>query len=195
MAVKIENTFHVVQPIEMAWALLSDPRRVVTCVPGAQITEVIDDRNFKGTISLKVGPSVTDYKGQVHIERLEPEHYEIEMVCKGQDVRGKGSASMVMIGKLLTLSDGTTEVTAVSEVNVIGLLAQLGSRMIQDVSGVIFKDFVKRFQQQLENANGEAIDPNAKAEPVQAVRVVGSAIGQAVRRTFHRKPEEAPEET
>jgi carbon monoxide dehydrogenase subunit G len=156
---------------------------------------VIDDRNFKGTISLKVGPSVTDYKGQVHIERLEPEHYEIEMVCKGQDVRGKGSASMVMIGKLLTLSDGTTEVTAVSEVNVIGLLAQLGSRMIQDVSGVIFKDFVKRFQQQLENANGEAIDPNAKAEPVQAVRVVGSAIGQAVRRTFHRKPEEAPEET
>lgn len=195
MAVKIENNFQVNHPIEKVWALLSDPRRVVTCVPGAQITEVIDDRNFKGSISLKVGPSVTDYKGQVQIERLDPEAHEIVMVCKGQDVRGKGSASMTMAGKLLSLSDGTTEVTAVSEVNVIGLLAQLGSRMIQDVSSVMFKEFVKRFQQQLENVDGEPIDPNAKAEPVQAVRVVGSALGQAMRRTFQRKPEEQPDES
>lgn len=191
MAVKIVNNFQVKQPIERVWALLSDPRRVATCVPGAQITETVDDRTFKGSISMKVGPSLTEYKGQIHIERLDPESHEIEMLCKGQDVRGKGSASMKMTGKLQTLADGGTDVSAVSEVTVVGLLAQLGSRMIQDVSSVMFKEFVKRFQQQLEQPDDAVPDPSAKVEPVQAVSLAGAAIGEAVRGMFHRKPEES----
>jgi len=146
------------------WEILSDPRKVVNCVPGAQITETIDDRTFKGSISVKVGPSVTDYRGQVHIDRLDAQTHEIEIVGKGQDVRGKGSASMKMTGSIRALADGGSEVSAVSEISVVGLLAQLGSRMIQDVSAVMFKEFVKRFQEQL----GQAPKPAAAAPVAQA---------------------------
>ena len=192
MAVNIANTFQVKQPIDRVWTLLSDPRRVVTCVPGARITETVDARTFKGSVSMKVGPAVAEYNGQVFIERQDADAHEIEMLCKGQDVRGKGSASIKMTGRLKPLPDGGTEVSAVSEVNVVGLLAQLGSRVIQDVSGVMFKEFVKRFQEQLERGE-DAPDPNATVEPVQATRVVGSVLSDAVGRIFHRKPDEPAE--
>ena len=60
MAIRIEKTFQVQQPIALVWSFLSDPRKVVTCVPGAQITEQVDENNYKGTITVKVGPSVAD---------------------------------------------------------------------------------------------------------------------------------------
>ena len=195
MAVRIENTFQVPEPVERVWELLSDPTKVVSCVPGAQITETVDERTFKGSISVKVGPSVTDYKGQVQIERLDAATHQIEMIGKGQDVRGKGSASMKMTGVIRALPNGGSEVSAVSEITVVGLLAQLGSRMIQDVSAVMFKEFAKRFQEQLQQDPATpAPDPSAKPEPVKAIGVLGSALGEAVRRTLHRKPE-SPDES
>ena len=80
MAIRIEKTFQVQQPVAPVWNFLSDPRKVVTCVPGAQITEQVSENNYKGTISVKVGPSVTDYSGEVQIVRSDPQNYEIEIL-------------------------------------------------------------------------------------------------------------------
>ena len=102
--------------------------------------------------------------------------------------------NMKMTGKLVALPDGATEVSTVSEVTVIGLLAQLGGRMIQDVASVMFKEFVKRFQEQLQqDSEAPAPDPAAKVEPVKAVRVARQAIGHAIGRAFRRKPGEPDE--
>src|ERR1700723_1911014 len=92
MALKIEKTFEVQEPIDKVWDVLSDPRKVATCVPGAQITEQVDEKTYKGAIRVKVGPSVTDYTGEVQIIRLDAQNHEIEILGKGQDVRGRGSA-------------------------------------------------------------------------------------------------------
>jgi uncharacterized protein len=183
MAVRIEKTFQVKEPVARAWALLKDPRAVANFVPGAKITEAVDERTFKGAISVKVGPTVTDFKGVLHIERLDEENHEVELLGKGQDIRGKSSASMKMIGTLSALPDGCTEVKTVSEVNVIGMLAQFGGRMIHDVSDVMFREFVKRLQARLEQPDTASADA-VPAEPVNAVRVVSSALGQSVRRIF-----------
>jgi uncharacterized protein len=191
MAVLIEKTFRVQEPIEKVWKFLSDPRKVAGCVPGAQITEAIDERTFKGSISVRVGPSVTDYKGEVRIERLDAAAHEIELVGKGQDVRGKGSASMKMTGKLSGLPDGGTEVVGISEVKVVGMLAQFGARMINDVSDVIFEEFTKNFQQQLQKEAGPADSGGgnsafaaAPPKPVNAITLVLAAMRAALSRFF-----------
>ena len=171
MAVRVEKTFQVQQPVEKVWAFLSDPRKVATCVPGAQITEQVDDRNYKGAISVKVGPSVTDYKGAVEIVRLDPVAHEIEILGKGQDVRGKGSASMKMTGKLRALESGT-EVVSVSELNVVGILAQMGARVINEVSNIMFEQFTECFRQKLQGVEGEPGAP----KPISAVGVAFSAL-------------------
>jgi uncharacterized protein len=162
LALRIEKNFQVSQPIDKVWALLSDPAKVASCVPGAQITEKVDDKTYKGSISVKVGPSVTDYKGEVQILRLEPHNHEIEIQGKGQDVRGRGSASMTMTGKLATLADGATLVTSISEVNVVGILAQMGSRVIAEVSNIMFDKFSQNFQALLQQVAASPVLANAE---------------------------------
>jgi carbon monoxide dehydrogenase subunit G len=178
MAVKIEKNFQVKEPVDQVWAFLSDPKKVVTCVPGAQITEQVDDTHYKGSISVKVGPSVTDYKGEVEIVRLDPQAHEIEILGKGTDVRGKGSASMKMTGTVRATPDGGSEVVSVSELNVVGILAQMGARVIQEVSNIMFGQFMNNFRQKLEAGEGQP--GSGAAKPVSGVSVAFSALKAAV---------------
>jgi carbon monoxide dehydrogenase subunit G len=177
VAQRIEKTFQVKEPLDKVWSFLSDPRKVAVCVPGAQITEQVAEKTYKGAISVKVGPSVTDYKGEVTIVRLDPQNHEIEILGKGQDVRGRGSASMKMTGTLRALDHGGTEVTSISELNVVGILAQMGSRVITEVSNIIFAEFTRNFQTQLEGL-ATASQPAAEttAKPISAISLVWLAI-------------------
>lgn len=181
MAMQIEKTFQVEEPINQVWALLSDPRRVAMCVPGAKIVEQVDDKTYKGAITVKVGPSTTDYKGELQIVRLDSDSHEIEIMGKGQDVRGRGSASMKMTGKARSLENGGTEVTSVSEVNVVGILAQMGARVINEVSNIIFAQFIRNFQAQLRQPGDTTM---AEAKPLSAASVAWAAAKGA----FHRNP-------
>jgi carbon monoxide dehydrogenase subunit G len=194
MAIRIEKTFQVQEPLETVWKFIRDPRKVANCLPGAQITETLDDRTFKGVIKVQVGPSVTDYKGQVHIERLDDQQHEIELVGKGQDIRGKGSASMKMTGKVQSLPDGSTEVASVAEVNVVGLLAQMGARMIQEVSNKMFAEFTSNLRVRLEQEKIPEGDPAKtqntaeEPQPINALPLVASVVRDSavgfVRRIF-----------
>jgi len=187
MALNIEKTFQVQVAVETVWDLVSDPVQVASCVPGAQITERVDETTYKGTITVKVGPSVTNYNGVVHILRLDAQNHEIEILGKGQDVRGRGSASMKMTGKLLALVDGGTEVTSSSEITVVGILAQMGSRVIIEVSNVMFGEFTKNLEVRLKQSSntpqGQKRDAG-KPEPVKA----GSVAWKATKGLFRRNP-------
>ena len=191
MAVKSEQTFRVQAPIASVWALLSDPKKVAGCVPGAQITEQVDDKTYKGSISVKVGPSVTDYKGEVQIIRLDAQNYEMEIMGKGQDVRGKGSASMKMTGKLRALPEGGTEVVSVSEINVVGILAQMGSRVINEVSNIMFEQFTANFQEKLKQgsagAGAGASAAASAAKPISGLSLAWRAFWASIARLFGGK--------
>jgi carbon monoxide dehydrogenase subunit G len=179
MAMQIEKTFQVEEPIDQVWRLLSDPKRVAVCVPGAKITEQVNETTYKGAVSVRVGPSATDYKGEVQITRLDAENHEIEIVGKGRDVKGRGSASLKMTAKAHALDNGGTEVTSVSELNVIGILAQMGARVINEVSNIIFAQFIKNFQAQLKQPGDATV---AEAKPLSAASVAWAAAKGA----FHR---------
>jgi carbon monoxide dehydrogenase subunit G len=188
MAIKIEKSFQAPEPAAEVWKILSDPRSVASCVPGAQITEAVDERTYRGVIKVKLGPTVTDYKGEAHVERLDEQNREIEMIGKGQDVRGKGSASMKMTGQIRELPTGGSEVITISEVNVVGILAQMGSRMIQEVANLMFEQFTKNLRQRLQQQASGAADSGGPEEvkPIDA----GSVAASAVLGLFKSKPKE-----
>ncbi|HWZ43001.1 MAG TPA: SRPBCC family protein [Candidatus Saccharimonadales bacterium] len=149
MAIILEKTFCTPAPIEDVWKLLSDPMRVVTCVPGAHITEKINGDSYKGSVRMTMGPSSASFEGTIQIVRIDEKAREIEILGRGKDRVGKGSASLKMTGKLRSLPDGWTEVTGVSEMNVVGLLAQIGSRVFSHVADFMFNEFTRNVQERL----------------------------------------------
>jgi uncharacterized protein len=150
MAMEITKTFVVKAAPAAVWAFLTDLRRVAQCLPGAAITEQLDDKTYTGTMTVKVGPVSSSYKGKVAFERLDPATRTAELRATGQDVRGKGGAELHLTSSLRDVGAGATEVTAASEVNITGLLAQMGRGMVQDVSDQIFQIFSERMRSELE---------------------------------------------
>lgn len=186
---KIEQKFSLNAPPDRVWAFLTDPYQVASCLPGAAITEKVDDRTYLGTITVKVGPVSASYKGQIRFDRLDPERWEAELVGQGQDIKGKGGAEMRMQSRLQP-KDGGTEVMVASEVNISGILAQMGRGMVESVSNQIFQQFAAAMQQKLEAGTGSGQEgapaAPAEAKPLDALslgtRAVGEAMGRAVRR-------------
>lgn len=174
MKANIEKTFQVNEPIGKVWEYLSDPARIVTCVPGASLTDQIDQDNFKGEVTLKFGPVKASYSGQITFQERNADSYRMQLLGKGLDSKGKGSADMLMNGSLVE-KDGGTEVTCSMEVTITGMLAQFGSRLITDVSSSVFDQFVDNFKAKL--AGGE-VDNTLKA---------GSMVGSVVKGIFGKK--------
>ncbi|MDH3711594.1 MAG: SRPBCC family protein [Cyclobacteriaceae bacterium] len=193
MKANIDKTFKIERPINEVWDFLSDPQKIVTCVPGAQLTETIDEKNYKGTVSMKIGPVVSSFNGQITMEKVDQTTHTMEILGKGVDTKGKGSANMVLAGKLVDNGDNTTEVTNNMEVSITGKLAQFGSRMIVDVSDQVFKQFVANFRGQLQAAaepTDGAPPPPAEAKPIKALPLFFSMIWNAILRLFGKKPRE-----
>ena len=157
MGLKFENAFVIKAPIDKVWAYLTDPYRVAPALPGAAITEKTDDKTYKGTITVKVGPVSAKYKGTAVFEKLDPATHTAEISAKGQDLSGRGGADMKMSSVLKEVAPIETEVTIVSDVNVTGILAQFGRGLMQDVSDQMLKRFTDAMRAELEKPDASEV--------------------------------------
>ena len=190
MSIEIEQGFTIDAPIGEVWLFLTDPHRVAACLPGAAITGQ-EDQTYTGTMNIKVGPVMSSYKGKMQFDRLDRDTWTVELTASGHDVRGKGGADLKMTSQLHDRAGGT-EVTIKSEVAVMGILAQFGRGMIQDVSDQLFQQFTAAMRAELETGDGRE-DANATPAATPAnqevldvgalgVRVGGKAIRRMVSR-------------
>jgi carbon monoxide dehydrogenase subunit G len=149
MGMEITKTFVVQAPAAAVWDFLIDPYKVASCLPGAAITEKVDDSTYTGTMTIKVGPVTASYRGKMRFERLDAAAMEADLAATGQETKGKGGADMRMKSRVVAKGPEETEVTVVSDVNVMGVLAQFGRGMIQDVSDQLFQKFSDGMRRQL----------------------------------------------
>jgi len=195
MAIEISKSFVVKASVDKTWDFLTDPVRVARCLPGAAITNQVDERTHAGTITVKVGPVAASYKGTMRFERLDKATHTAEIVASGQDVRGKGGGDLRMTSKLVERAPGETEVQITSQVNVVGILAQFGRGMIQDVSDQMFGTFVTAARAELEKpqaaqdtpsqpaaASSDPADPPPAAPPIEVLSLGSAVAGRAAGR-------------
>jgi len=164
MALQFEHSFVVKAPPDRVWSYLTDPYRVAPALPGAAITEKIDERTYTGTITVKVGPVSARYKGKVRFETLDRAAGTAEIAASGQDVSGRGAADMRMKSRIVERPGGESEVSVVSEVNVTGIMAQFGRGLMQDVSNQMFERFTEAVRVELEKP-AAAETPAASTAP------------------------------
>lgn len=176
MKVEMSKTFSIRASIRDVWDFMTDVEKVSTCIPGAQYEDDLGDNQHSVMLVIKVGPIRSSYRSTVSIRSMDDESYTIEIEGQGTDTKGKGGATMEMVGKLTENEDGTTEINGDSTVKIQGMLAQFGSRMVEDVSNQIFLQFTRSLAAKLEENGKMADETGSSNEALSGVAVAGAAI-------------------
>jgi uncharacterized protein len=144
MQVTLDKTFSIAAGPEACWQILSDIPNMASCMPGAEITEKVDEQNYKGTVKVKVGPATAAFGGDIQVLEIDPAKRTIKMLGKGADKSGS-TASMELTATLVAADDGTTNLVGKSDVIVNGKFAQFGGRMMTSVSDMLLAQFAGNF--------------------------------------------------
>ena len=176
MKVEISKTFTIRAPMTKVWGLMTDVKKVSACIPGAQYEQDMGENKHSVMMVVKVGPIKSSYRGEVSIRSMDEEKHIIEIDGKGTDTKGKGGATMVLVGSITEKGDGTSEVKGDSTITIQGMLAQFGSRMIEDVSNQLFLQFTASLAEVLEGNGKNLVNDNQAADALSGVAVALAAI-------------------
>lgn len=185
---KLENSFVVPGAPDDVWAFMLDVERVVPCMPGAEITETVDERTWKGKVSIKLGPVSLAFVGRVVREETDEAARRVVLGAKGSEARGKGMASATVTSQLLPAGDGT-RVDIVTDLVLSGAVAQYGRGLVADVSRRFTDEFARCLAGQLGASSsgvGEAAVPAPAAKPISGIRLGVWALFRAIGRLFGR---------
>jgi carbon monoxide dehydrogenase subunit G len=149
---EICNNLEVPLPPEQAWPLLLDIPRIAPCVPGAELLEAIDDKTYKGKVSIRLGPVALSFIGTVKIDTLDPAANRARIIAKGADSKGRGGADAVVQFALEPTETGT-KINVLTDLNLIGSVAQYGraSSIIQGVAAQLTAQFSNNLRAMLES--------------------------------------------
>jgi carbon monoxide dehydrogenase subunit G len=198
--VLIENEFTSPAPVEHLWAYLLDVERVAPCMPGAELTETIDDRNWKGKVLMKLGPVSLSFAGSVSMDERDDVGHRVVLHAKGMEQKGKGAANAV-VTSWLEPGDGVTNVKMQADITLTGAVAQLSRGLLPDISKKLTQQFADCLQASMAaseaaGATGDGDSPapagaNPVAAPPRAQAIGGFRLGawalvRAVGRFFGR---------
>jgi carbon monoxide dehydrogenase subunit G len=165
MEVKIERRFDLPVRAEQAWALLEDVRATAACMPGAQITEQLDEHSYKGLVRTRIGPASMNFTGQVQVLEKDAASRTLRMLGKGGDTNGS-AATMNLTARIEPgASDAVSVLAGETAVTVSGKLAQFGGRFLVPVAESMLDAFAKQFSQQ---AAAREVAAAPAADPTQA---------------------------
>jgi carbon monoxide dehydrogenase subunit G len=181
---KLEQSFSVDAPLERVWETLVDVERVAPCLPGAEITEASEDGIYRGSFTVKLGPTTAAYRGELKMEEADQAAHRAVMRASGQDKRGQGSAKATIVS-VMRAEGARTKVEVETDFTITGRLARFGrGGMIKDVSNRLLKDFAECLQRSIETAEAASASPSqstASAEHAAAGAAgPGAATGAGV---------------
>src|SRR5262245_12422560 len=147
---EFENSFDVPLPPAQAWALLMNIEQIAPCMPGAQLTEVVDEKTYKGNIAVRLGPVALTFAGTVVFELLDHAGRTARMRAQGTDAKGRGGAHAVATFRLEPCADGS-RVLVHTDLSLSGAVAQYGRGvgMIQTTAAQIMNQFANNLKAQI----------------------------------------------
>jgi carbon monoxide dehydrogenase subunit G len=148
---KLENEFTVDAPVDEAWGVMLDLERVTPCLPGASLTEQEGDE-YKGKMTVRLGPVKQEYNGTVKIEDTDEESHRAVLKADGKDARGQGTASATITSTLQD-ENGSTRVKVETDMRLTGRAAQFGRGVQQDVARKLLNEFAGCLEKEILGQN------------------------------------------
>jgi carbon monoxide dehydrogenase subunit G len=169
--VEFDNSFEVPLPPAEAWAVLMDIQRIAPCMPGAQLTEIVDDKTYKGKIAVRLGPVSLAFAGVVAFEEVDDINRRARVKAQGADAKGRGGANATASFRLEPAGAGS-KVLVHTDLSLSGAVAQYGRGvgMIQATASQIMTQFANNLKAQLAQQSPAAVSTSASAStPASAI--------------------------
>jgi uncharacterized protein len=201
---EFDNSFEVPLAVDDAWRVLMDIRRIVPCMPGAELTEVVDDRTYKGKIGVRLGPVALTFVGTVKFVETDDANHRARVAAQGSDAKGRGAANATATFHLEP-ANGGSKVLVHTNLTLSGAVAQYGRGVgiIQMTAAQIITQFANNLKAQLGPvaAAAPAAAPSAcavsaapaesapppPAKPISAFALAGAVLLAWIKRLFGRE--------
>jgi uncharacterized protein len=164
---EFDNAFEVPLPPAEAWTVLMDIERVVPCMPGAALSEIVDRNTYKGTVAVKLGPVALTFAGEAKFAELDAANRRARITAQGRDNKGRGGASAIVNFRLEPIAQGS-RVMVHTDLTLSGSVAQYGrgAGMIQDLAARLIGQFAEQLKARL--AREAPVMAAAPVEPMHA---------------------------
>jgi carbon monoxide dehydrogenase subunit G len=145
---KLEGAHDMPVPRQRVWEAFLDPEQLRQAIPGCEKLEAVGNDEYKATMKIGVAAVKGVFEGKVRLsDKKPPDSYRLA-------VEGSGGPGFIRGETLITLSDvdGGTRVSYSADVQVGGLIAGVGQRMLGGVSKMMADQFFNRMGQLLQGS-------------------------------------------
>jgi uncharacterized protein len=122
--INIHESFVVPSDPQTVWGVISDPRAVVGCVPGASLGDEREDGSFDASVAVKFGPVKVSFQGRVTLE-LDGAAMVGHVTARGKDNKGGTRVASTMTFEVMDEAESGSTVVIDGEVDISGKLAGL----------------------------------------------------------------------
>jgi carbon monoxide dehydrogenase subunit G len=144
---KIEGSHEVPAPRQKVWQAFLDPEMLRQAIPGCEKLEALGGDEFRAVMKIGVAAVKGTFEGKVKLsEKSPPDSYKM-------GVEGSGAPGFVRGETVISLTDlegGGTRVAYTADVQIGGLIAGVGQRMLGGVSKMMADQFFGRMSQLLQ---------------------------------------------
>lgn len=182
---KLRNEFTVAAPSDRAWETLLDIERVATFLPGATVQPTDEEGAYRGSMRIKVGPVVANYKGTATLGEVDEERRTADLQLQAKEANGQGSAAATIHNTVRSV-DGETQVIAETDLKVAGRQAQFGRGIMEDVAARMLGDFAQRFERYL--LTGTEYEPTGRRSEDDDTAASDRGAGVAAAPSTERPP-------
>jgi uncharacterized protein len=173
---EFDNSFEVPLPVDEAWKLLMDIRRIAPCLPGAELTDVVDDRTYKGKVGVRLGPVSLAFAGTVKFDEIDDAAHRAKISAQGSDAKGRGAANATATFHLEPVAAGS-KVLVHTNLTLSGAVAQYGRGVgiIQITAAQIITQFANNLKAQFAPAKAAPAASASAPAPTPAPVAAASA--------------------
>ncbi len=144
----LEGKFTLKAPIQRVWEFLLDPNTLLSCIPGAEKIERLDEKTYDCVVKQKVGPISVKFKFKSILTKVDaPNHLEFE--GEGEDIGKAGHFVQKSVVDLKETPDGEVEISYKSDVSIVGKLAMFGDRIMRAKAKKVQQELTQAFSQKL----------------------------------------------
>ncbi|MFE6064280.1 SRPBCC family protein [Streptomyces sp. NPDC056431] len=170
----MEHEVFVPVPAEVLRATLTDPARVVRCVPGLQRDADAEAGPLTGRLKVRVGGNTITYRGALKVvERDGAITYE----GRGTEARGKGTAELSLTVVLTPVAEGTS-LSFTGGLTAVGRLAEATDEARSTAGARMLDKFVEGLAALAEEPDALE-EPDVPEEPDADVAPEGAAAAAA----------------